>query len=220
MPISDCLLPLALTQARWMLLAAMVATIAVAVYQGYRHYKRYKAFAVHQEGLIYRSAWLAPDAVAEIVERFGIRTVINLCDAVEKGGGRIEAERRAVHEAGGRLVELVFPPNAQWSADDAVYRRFEQLIDEPENYPLYIHCQHGRERTVKALAICDIRRRGMSAKASLAAMPLFGDGHSWPIITFAHLYEDFHKAGQALVEGNQEALAGGALAAAGTVSQR
>ena len=47
----------------------------------------------------------------------------------------------------------------------------------------------GRERTVKALAMYDIRHRHMTAEKSLDSMPLFNIDHPWPIVVFAYNYQ-------------------------------
>lgn len=174
---------------RWKLpIALTLLAITVAGAFARYHYERYKRFVVHEPGKVYRSSWLEADAVGELVERYKIRTVLNLCDAREKEL-RIDAERAAVEAAGGRVVELVYPLNSTWHVDDAVFEETEKLLADPATYPILIHCHHGFERTVKALSIYDIRYRGMTAKDSLSAMPVWRGGHPWPIVTFAFNYE-------------------------------
>jgi hypothetical protein len=166
------------------LLAITIAGGSVAWYR----YDRYKRFAVHEPGKVYRSSWLEADAVGELVAHYKIRTVLNLCDPGEKRA-RIDAERAAVEAAGGRVVELVYPANDTWHTQDPVFDETEKLLADPATYPILVHCYHGRERTVKALAIYDIHYRGMTAQESLSVMPVWRGGHPWPIITFAFNYE-------------------------------
>lgn len=167
-------------------IALLALLVGVPIY-GYRHYMRYLYFAEHHNGRVFRSAWLEPDVFAEQIREHKIRTVINLCEPGEKLH-RIAAQRKAVEEAGANLVELTFPANRTWGVNFPVYAELEQLLDDPESYPVWVHCWHGRERTVKALAIYDIRKRGMTAKASLTSMPLWRREHPWPIVVFAHNY--------------------------------
>lgn len=166
----------------------------------YLHYQKYKRFAVHEAGKVYRSSWLEAGTMGELVAQYKIRTVLNLCDPGEKCS-RIDAERAAVEAAGGKVVELVYPANDTWHPDDPTFDATEKLLADPASYPILVHCYHGRERTVKALAIYDIHFRGMTAKESLAAMPVWGDGHPWPIISFAFNYET--KERQRLAEARQ-----------------
>lgn len=177
-------------------LTAVLTLLAIATVSGsvaWHRYERYKRFAVHEPGRVYRSSWLEADTMGELVRQYKIRTVLNLCDPSEKPQ-RIDAERAAVEAAGGRVVELVYPANDTWHTSDPVYDETEQLLANPAAYPILVHCYHGRERTVKALAIYDIHFRGKTAQDSLAAMPVWGNGHPWPIIAFAFNYETWDRA--------------------------
>lgn len=157
----------------------------------YHQHHRYKHFAVHEDGRMIRSGWVEPDVVEELARKYKIQTIVNLCDGGEKLH-RIEAEREAAEAAGAKLVELEFPANDTWTTNYASVAEFEKLIEDPNAFPMWIHCWHGKERTVKALAIYDIRKRGMTANDSLDRMPLFGTEHPWPIVVFAHNYETLH----------------------------
>ncbi len=154
----------------------------------YRHHHRYKHFAVHEPGKVYRSAWVEADVFTEVIAKYKIRTVINLCNPGEMGD-RIVYQRKAIREAGAELLEMPFPPNNTWSVDFPVVDQIEAVLAGPDSYPVWIHCQHGRERTVKALAIYDISQQGLTARESLEKMPLYGMPHPWHTIVFAHNYE-------------------------------
>ncbi len=175
---------------RWLLFGACGVTpvvLAVIGWQVYLHH-RYKHFAVHEQGKVYRSAWVEADVFEELIKKHHVRTVVNLCYPGEMGDRNIE-QRRAVESAGAKLVEIVFPPNDTWDVDYSAVAEVEHVLDDPDNYPIWIHCQHGRERTVKVLAMYDIRKRNMSAKSSLAPMPRFDIDHPWPVVVFAYNYE-------------------------------
>lgn len=154
----------------------------------YRDHVRYRHFAVHDPGKVYRSAWVDGDVFRELIPKYKVRTVINLCYPGEMGD-RIMGEREAVGAAGAKLVELPFPSNESSDIEYPAVREIESIFADPASYPIWIHCQHGRERTVKALSIYDIRQRGLSADSSLARMPLFGMSHPQPVVDFAHNYQ-------------------------------
>jgi hypothetical protein len=179
--------------ARWRWLALSVAAvILVAGSYAYRQHHRYKHFAVHVPGKVYRSAWVDADVFGELVPRYGVKTVVNLCYPGEMGD-RNSAQRRAVEGAGATLIDLPFPPNNTWDVNYPSVAEMERILDDPASYPVWIHCQHGRERTVKALAMYDIRERHLSAQDSLQQMPLFGMEHPWHVVVFAHNYESLHQ---------------------------
>jgi protein tyrosine/serine phosphatase len=172
---------------RWTLLAlAITACIAGGIL--YRQHQRYKHFRVHDEGMVYRSAWLEPDALANVIEEHQIRTVVNLCAPGEMGEDRWVKERAAVTNAGARLIEL--PMTLSTDASDPEIARHLAVMNDPDNYPMLVHCQHGVTRTAKFLAIYDIVYRKQTADESLAAQPLFGrDRHNVNVRAFVKNFE-------------------------------
>ncbi len=185
---------------RWRMLV-LASVICGGVIGGflYRQHHRYKHFAVHEPGKVYRSAWVDSAVFEELVPKYHIKTVVNLCYPGEMGN-RSSTQRRSVEHAGAKLVDLPFPPNETWDLNYPSVAEMERILDNPANYPIWIHCQHGRERTVKALAMYDIRERHLSAKDSLQQMPLFGMPHPWHVVVFAHNYETLYRSQTAAAE--------------------
>lgn len=171
----------------------LLAIAFVAGGVGYWHHKRFKHWAVHDPGMVYRSAWLEADAMAEQIEKYQIRTVLNLCNPDEMGPRRASDERRAVEGAGARLLELPLPAETIDASDPQANRVVEALAD-PQNYPLLVHCQHGVTRTAKVLAIYDILYRNQTAVQSIDAMPRFGrSDYSVSVRAFANDFEKRHR---------------------------
>lgn len=160
---------------RGKLRAVLIVVAACSAAAGgfvYRHYQRYKHLEVHDQGRMYRSAWLEADAMAEVVKKHGLRTVVNLCNPGEMGEERWVAEREAVTAAGAKLVELPMPLEIQ--PDNPIVGDHIALLQDPKNYPMLVHCQHGVTRTAKFLLLYDVLVRNQPADESLEAMPLFG----------------------------------------------
>jgi protein tyrosine/serine phosphatase len=154
----------------------------------YRQHHRYKHVATHEPGMVYRSAWVEPDVMSELIEKHQIRAVVNLCNPGEMGEKRWIDEREAVTNAGARLIELPMPLTVE--ADDPSIDKHLQVLSDPNNYPMLIHCQHGVTRTAKLLTIYDVAFRKMSAAESLAAQPLFGrDDHNVNVRAFCKNFE-------------------------------
>ena len=142
--------------------------------------------------MVYRSAWLDADVFREIIEQYQIRTVLNLCEPDEMGAQRCIDQRDAVRGSGARLVEMPMPAATIDPADPAV-QPFVDLLSDPKNYPLLVHCQHGVTRTAKVLAMYDILFRGMTAEQSLHAMPLFGrESYNVSVRAFSRNFEEQH----------------------------
>src|SRR5262245_48518339 len=89
--------------------AVFVLAAAIIAGLGYRQHKRYKHFAIHDPGMVYRSAWLDADVFAELIEKYQIRAVLNLCNPDELGHERCLDQRQAVRGAGAKLIELPMP---------------------------------------------------------------------------------------------------------------
>jgi hypothetical protein len=180
------------TRRRLWLFGLMLLVAAAASGLTYRHHKRYKHLATHEPGMVYRSAWLDADVFREVIEQFQIRTVLNLCEPDEMGAQRCLDQRAAVRGSGARLVEMPMPAATIDPADPAI-QPFVDLLSDPKNYPLLVHCQHGVTRTAKVLTMYDILFRKMTADESLAAMPLFGrDAYTVSVHAFARNFESRH----------------------------
>ncbi len=154
----------------------------------YRH-QRYKHLAVHEEGMVFRSAWLKPDAFSELIEQHQLRTVLNLCKPGELGEQRWIDQRKAVTDAGAILMELPMPFEIE--PDDELIARHVEFLENPNHYPMLVHCQHGVTRTAKVLALYDMVFRGKSGQNSLSSMPLFGrKWHNVNVTSFVAIFEE------------------------------
>lgn len=118
-------------------ICAGAGLFAVAVTAGalaYRRHHRYKHFAIHDPGMVYRSAWLEPEVVGELIERHQFRAVINLCKPGELGVQRWDEERAVVAGAGARLFEASMPGKVD--PDDPNIAEHIKILSNPDNYPM------------------------------------------------------------------------------------
>ncbi len=174
----------------FLLLALLVAGLSIAGY-AWRQHKRYGHFAVHDAGMVYRSAWLKGEVFAELISKYQIRTIINLCNPDEMGHERCLDQRKYVQGAGATLVELPLPPTT--TADVPEVEKLVEILSNPNSYPILVHCQHGVTRTAKVLAMYDILYKHKTADGSLADMPLFGrDSYNVAVYAFARDFEKRH----------------------------
>jgi protein tyrosine/serine phosphatase len=98
-------------------------------------------FGVVEEGKLYRGAQPTADEIENLYRR-GVKTIVKLNE------GDLEMERSATSELGIRLIEI--PLNARTvgtSKSCAEVERAYQAITDPLNWPVYVHCEHGRDRT-------------------------------------------------------------------------
>jgi protein tyrosine phosphatase (PTP) superfamily phosphohydrolase (DUF442 family) len=174
------------------IILTLVFITAVAGGLYYYQRKRFQHFDIHDSGMVYRSAWLAPDAISELIEEHQFRSVVNLCKPGEMGEPRWEGERQAVRNAGATLFEVSLP--AKLDMDHLGIEEHLEILSDPENYPMLVHCQHGVTRTAKFLSMYDVLYRGMSAEESLSAQPLYGrDDHNVHVRAFVKMFAEKHE---------------------------
>jgi hypothetical protein len=159
--------------AAWPLAFALLVALVAGAW-AFRNHQRYKHLEVHEPGMVFRSAWLDPDVLAEVIERYQIRSVVNLCRPGEMGEQRWIDERNAVANSGAKLLELPMPLKIDAEFDRQAIASHIEAIGDPENFPMLVHCQHGVTRTAKMLVIYDTLFRNLPAETSLDSMPLFG----------------------------------------------
>jgi len=104
-------------------------------------------FHVVEEGRFYRSAQLNKRELSKKIEEYDIKTVINL-RGERPGAAWYEAEKKLCEQFGIKFVSIAFSskPSRQ---------RIEELLSvfDSAQYPIYVHCQGGRDRAGLASVI-------------------------------------------------------------------
>jgi tyrosine-protein phosphatase SIW14 len=75
------------------------------------------------------------------LNRLGIKTIINL----EDNKKAVSKEQKYVSQFS--MVYHSIPINSFQTPKDADVEKVLDLLQDPNNYPVFIHCQHGRDRT-------------------------------------------------------------------------
>jgi protein tyrosine phosphatase (PTP) superfamily phosphohydrolase (DUF442 family) len=94
-------------------------------------------------GRVYRCSQPGPDDVARAVERFGIRTVVNL-RGFSPEYDWYTAEARATAAAGVNQEDVTLSANRLPPPPEL--RRLVEILDRTE-YPILVHCKQGADRT-------------------------------------------------------------------------
>jgi protein tyrosine phosphatase (PTP) superfamily phosphohydrolase (DUF442 family) len=100
-------------------------------------------------GLVYRSAQPSAKALADLVKKYGIRTVVNLRGCSPFLPYYLE-ESRASHELNLQEEDVFFSSYRLPSVKEI--RRLVKVLDRAE-YPIVLHCRRGADRTGLASAI-------------------------------------------------------------------
>lgn len=137
---------------------------------------------------LYRGAQPTAEGIKELARR-GVKTIINLRDADKNS--RFEAEQ--ARQAGIKFINV---PLGNWFAPkDAKIAEIMSLLDNAENQPFFVHCQHGADRTGTVIAAYRISHDGWTLKQvkTEAKSHNFGWWQIWMNGYIINFYKDFQK---------------------------
>lgn len=117
--------------------------------------------------VLYRGAQPKPEGFAEL-KKLGIKTIVNL---------------RARHPDAGAIKDLGFKyysvPTNTWSLTDKHTAQFLKIVLDPANQPVFVHCQHGSDRTGTMVAVYRIYAQKWNPENALKELPVFGFHKIW-----------------------------------------
>lgn len=131
-----------------------------------------RRFMVVQPGVLYRSAALAPEELQRVIERYGIRTVVNLRSRSENREDWHRSQARICRAAGALLQDIPLEPESPPSADQI--QTWLDLLRESARRPVLVHCKHGVVRTGMLVAIYQIALQRRDHREALRALPTWG----------------------------------------------
>ena len=158
---------------------AVIVLAAMLVMSGagiYHHKTGPEHFAVVDDGILYRSALLTPNNLERVLDRYSIKTVVDL-------SAEHDPKRQALHEEEAGIcrtkgvvwLSLSLPPETP--PDDTQISRWLDLMRNPANHPVLVHCTHGVVRTGIMTAIYEMEFNHGDNRRVLAGLPTFG--HDW-----------------------------------------
>ena len=134
----------------------LVLTIATVLFGGPILYSQYRqaevrGFRAVREGVLYRSGQMSLSGLKRILREYGIKTVISLRDAVHPGQTPPDWREEQYCKAE-EITYHRITPERWWASDNSVpaakgVRRFRDIMDDPANYPVLVHCFAGIHRT-------------------------------------------------------------------------
>ncbi len=139
-----------------------------APYDGLRH------FGVVQPGALYRCGQPTPPELAELIDRYGLKTVVSLRgtrQADDPDGWEL-AERNACEAHGAQFVAL--PCNHKNPPTAEQVRAFLELTQDAERQPVLVHCRVGQQRTLLFCALYRVHAQGVSPEVALREMDELG----------------------------------------------
>jgi protein tyrosine/serine phosphatase len=159
----------------------LIAVLLVAGPLWYRSYSfaRFRNFHVVREGVLYRSGQLSLEGLKQVIQDNRIRTVVTLRDSRRNPGGPPPDSAEEAYCKEHHLKHYRLPPIA-WSAQDGSVpalthvRQFVELMSDPANYPVLIHCLAGKHRTGAYCAIYRMEIEHWSNEQAIEEMAVFG----------------------------------------------
>src|SRR5437879_4780757 len=149
---------------RGLLIALLIAGAATGVGLSRLALWRFhlKRFATVHDGVLYRSAQPTETGFSLLVNRYGVRTIACLrresfavrCGLFDFGEPSGADEQALATHLGARPVRWLMGDEAYWPwLGPEQFERFFELMDEPGNFPVAVHCNGGRHRTGTFVAL-------------------------------------------------------------------
>ena len=179
------------------LLGLLVAALLVAGPWGYAHYRQIhiRNFRAVREGVLYRSGQMTITGLKAAVHERGIKTVITLRDSASANEPPPDLSEENYCLAEG-LNYVRISPRTWWSPDGSIpaeigVRRFLEVMDNADNFPVLIHCFAGIHRTGAFCAIYRMEYDRWSNEEAIAELYACGYKYledEWDLLDFLKSY--------------------------------
>ncbi len=153
-------------------LLLIVGPMAFGVHQ----IRQMREFRVVHEGILYRSGQMKLPGLQRVVHDYGIRTVINLREKTPANPyDEVEEQYCAQQELNYYRFPVVYWEAATGPAPiEENVKKFREILDDPRNHPVLIHCHAGIHRTGSYCAIFRMEYEGWSNADALDELKACG----------------------------------------------
>lgn len=138
----------------------------------------------------FRGSQPKADDMADL-KRYGVKTVIDLRN------DRLDESEGWAKDAGLRYFHIPLSTKKPATDEDVAY--YLKLVNDPQNWPIYVHCKGGRHRTGEMTAIYRITSQNWTADQAYKEMQSYDFEDSWwyprVLKKFVYSYYDTHKRG-------------------------
>ena len=179
------------------LLGLLVAALLVAGPWGYAHYRQIhiRNFRAVREGVLYRSGQMTITGLKAAVHERGIKTVITLRDSASANEPPPDLSEENYCLAEG-LNYVRISPRSWWSPDGSIpaeigVRRFLEVMDNADNFPVLVHCFAGIHRTGAFCAVYRMEYDRWSNEEAIAELYACGYKYledEWDLLDFLKSY--------------------------------
>lgn len=132
-----------------MIISVVIIAVLILAFVWYQKKVRYNLVTI-SENKVYNSAAVPPEKLADFVSDHKIKTIVDLRDGLVQTALNPETKKQVNAEefAADKIAGLHYYnlPTDQIPQDSTV-QKFLKIMDDPENYPVLIHCHHGVGRS-------------------------------------------------------------------------
>ena len=156
---------------------ALLLAGAPLVYARYRH-NLLRNFHVVREGMLYRSGQLTQGGLKRVIHDYRIKTVVTLRSGHFPGEPPPDqAEEEFCNKEEIKYFRL---PQQPWEASDGSVPneinvvQFREIMNDPANYPVLVHCLAGKHRTGAMCAVFRMEHDHWTNQEALDELRMFG----------------------------------------------
>jgi tyrosine-protein phosphatase SIW14 len=141
--------------------------------------KHVRNFRVVQDGVLYRSGQHSPDGLHRIIHDYGIRTVVSFRYGEPEGADPPDKWEEAYCKRLGVNHVRVRP--REWVENEmgiipgeAGLKQFLDVMNDPKNHPVLVHCYRGAHRTGTYCAVFRMECHGWSNEEAMQELKDLG----------------------------------------------
>ncbi len=149
-------------------------------------YTEQKRFRIVTPGKFYRSGCMTGQGLEDTIKQYNIRTVLNVLDETPNPtlrrsffSGVRERENDLCRRLGARMIHFgvnTVPINRSPATRPDTIEDFLKVMDDPNSYPVLLHCKAGLHRTGVLVGIYRMEYEGWSTPQALAEVRSNGFG--------------------------------------------
>lgn len=116
---------------------------------------------------VYRGPRPMPRDLVEL-KQIGVKTILNIDSDIES----IRWERKIAGEMGFKYISI--PLSGFWTPTDRDVNRILNLLADPIQYPIFLHCKYGQDRTGLIVGLFRVFHQDIDAEIAYEEMLEYG----------------------------------------------